>query len=67
MTGSGKTLNCENIPRSGPVTSLLCDFGQVPYLSEPQLSQQYSGDNDSSYFPGLFWGSCEVIMLKSFS
>lgn len=65
MTGSGKTLNYENGLGSGPATSFLRDFGQVPNLSEPQLSHQYNGDN--IYFSGLFWGSCEVMMLKSFT
>lgn len=65
MTGRGKTLNCENGLGSGPATSFLHDFGQVPNLSEPQLSHQYNGDN--IYFSGLFWGSCEVMMLKSFT
>lgn len=51
--------------RSGPATSWLCDPGQVPNVSEPDLSHPYNGDNDSAYFLGLLWELPEV-MLTSF-
>lgn len=65
----GKTLDWEKLAmslglpelslRSDPITPLLCDLGQVPNLSEPQLSHQYGETH--TYLPGLSWGSYEPM------
>lgn len=60
----GKTRGVQFPLRSGPAPTSLCDLGKFPDLSEPQLSHQFSGDNDTTCFLRLFWALHEVTLTS---